>query len=70
MFFGLDDVIDDVTNTKNYTLLPANRIHIWVKYEVDWSNGATCIASSTDRQTNKQTNGQTNILAKIENFGK
>ena len=73
--FGPDDVIDDVTNTKNYTDLARSKIHIPVKFGVDCSNGATCIVTITDKQTNKQTdkqtNRQTNILAKFQrNFGK
>ena len=63
--FRPDDVINDVTNTKNYTDLARYKIHIPVKFGVHCSNGATCIVNITDKQTDWQTNRQTNILAKI-----
>ena len=28
---------------------------MWVKFEVDWSNGATCIDGITDKHTDRQT---------------
>ena len=42
--------------------LLASKFHMWTKFGVDLSNGGTCIAAHTDRQTDKHTNRQTNIL--------
>ena len=43
-----DLVIWPMINT-NYTLLSGNTIHFCVKFGDDWANGATCIASRTDK---------------------
>ena len=49
------------------------KIHIWVKFGDDWSNGATCILLTTfiwrDKQTNRQMKKQSEIayLPKFQN---
>ena len=44
------------------------KIHIWVKFGDDWSNGATCILLTTSIRTDKQTDEKAIgdcVLAKI-----
>ena len=68
LFFGSDDVIDDVINTKNYTDLAKSKIHIPIKFGVDCSNCATCIVTITDKQGKKQTDERAIEIAYLPKF--
>ena len=57
-FWPRDPIIWPLTYIIN-GFLAMTKIHIWVKFGDDWSNGTTCILLTTFIRTDKQTNKQT-----------